>query len=472
MISTSAPVNGNTLNSIIDHSKLLKHFKDQLTPVNYKNIIGQEDEEKIKKQHIVIITVEEIQNKAKEFRWSIGISNGSVYIFNGAYWKSLDKNEMESFLGESAEKMGVYKYDAKYYTFRQDLLKQLISSAFLKKPIKSTEEVLINLKNGTFVINSTQFFIRDFDQNDFLRYQLPFEYNKEAKCPIFNNFLNRVLPDKEQQNILAEYIAYVFIKHKTLKLEKCLVLYGKGANGKSVFFDIINELLGPENISSFSLQSLTNETGYQRASLGAKLLNYASEISSHMDSSYFKQLVSGEPIEARLPYGSPFILEDYAKFIFNANELPRDVEQNEAFFRRFIIINFEVTIPEEERDPDLAQKIIKDELPGVFNWVLVGLTRLLDQKKFTISNIIKNTIDEYKLNSDSVNLFLEDKLYETSAVNEISLHDLYLVYNKHTVASGYKAASKRVFADRLRNLGYTIKRKNTGNFVNAQKKVF
>jgi len=471
MISTSSPKNGNQLNSIMDHSKLLKHFLDQLTPIDFKKLLGQEDEEKIKKQHIVIITVEEIQNKAKEFSWSIGINNGSVYIFNGSYWKSLDKNEIENFLGESAEKMGVYKYDAKYYSFRQDLLKQLISSAFLKKHIKPSDEVLINLKNGTFVINSNEFYIRNFDHNDFLRYQLQFEFNNEAKCPIFNNFLDRVLPDKQQQNILAEYIAYVFIKHKTLKLEKCLVLYGKGANGKSVFFDIINELLGPENLSSFSLQSLTNESGYQRASLGAKLLNYASEISSHMDSSYFKQLVSGEPIEARLPYGSPFILEDYAKFIFNANELPRDVEQNEAFFRRFIIINFDTTIPEEERDPYLAQKIIKDELPGVFNWVLAGLTRLLNQKNFSVSEIIKKTILDYKMNSDSVNLFLEDHLYETSTINEIGLHALYLSYNKHTVASGYKAASKRVFADRLRNLGYTTTRKNTGIFVHAQKKV-
>ena len=37
----------------------------------------------------------------------------------------------------------------------------------------------------------------------------------------------------------------------------------------------------------------------------------------------FKTLISGEPIGARLPYKNPFLMEDYAKLMFNTNELPR-----------------------------------------------------------------------------------------------------------------------------------------------------
>ena len=96
----------------------------------------------------------------------------------------------------------------------------------------------------------------------------------------------------------------------------------------------------------------------KRAMIANKLVNYASEINGKVEASIFKQLVSGEPVEARLPYGNPFIMSDYAKLIFNCNDLPRDVEQTEAYFRRFLIIPFNVTIPEHVQDKQLAKKII------------------------------------------------------------------------------------------------------------------
>ena len=154
-----------------------------------------------------------------------------------------------------------------------------------------------------------------------------------------------------------------------------MLLYGTGANGKSVFFEVVNALLGSNNVSSYSLQSLTNENGYYRAMIANKLVNYASEINGKLETAIFKQLVSGEPVEARLPYGEPMTITNYAKLIFNCNELPKDVEQSNAYFRRFLIIPFDTTIPEQQQDKELSKKIISSELSGVFNWVLQGLNR-------------------------------------------------------------------------------------------------
>jgi hypothetical protein len=58
--------------------------------------------------------------------------------------------------------------------------------------------------------------------------------------------------------------------------------------------------LGIDNVSSYSLQSLTNDNGYFRAKLANKLVNYASEINGKLEASIFKAMVSGEPVEARL----------------------------------------------------------------------------------------------------------------------------------------------------------------------------
>ncbi len=227
-----------------------------------------------------------------------------------------------------------------------------------------------------------------------------------------------------------------------------------------------------KNVTSYSLQSLTDDTGYSRAKLSDKLLNYATEISPRMNSSVFKALVSGEPVEARLPYAEPFILEDYAKLIFNTNELPRDVEQTDAFFRRFIILNFSVTIPEDQRDPQLAQKIIASELPGVFNWALDGLKRLLQQKRFTQSDIVDNTLNNYRMQSDSVQLFLNDEGYVKDVNKEISLKKLYADYKDYCINSGYKQCSLKIFSERLRSTGFILTRKNSGNVVDADKKGF
>jgi putative DNA primase/helicase len=249
-----------------------------------------------------------------------------------------------------------------------------------------------------------------------------------------------------------------------------LILYGTGANGKSVFFEVVNALLGTQNISSYSLQSLTNENGYFRAKIANTLVNYASEINGKLESSIFKQLVSGEPVEARLPYGQPFILKQYAKLIFNCNELPKDVEHTNAYFRRFLIIPFDVTIPPDKQDKNLHTKIIESELSGVFNWVLDGLQRLLKQKSFSNCDAAKNAVDQYRIESDSVQMFLRENEYSVSNQHETPLKEVYNEYKSFCIENGFRACSNQTFADRLRNCGYNTHRKSIGTVINASKK--
>lgn len=451
----------------IKHFELLNKLLDEITPVNFRELARINDGESLTNKHYIIISIEEVIRTAREKNWAMAVQDGFVYVYNERYWKQLSKEELPKFLGEAAERLGVDIFDARYHSFRKDLLKQFFATAYLPKKYKANGDVLINLKNGTYVISGNDRYLRNFSEEDFLTYQLSFDYTPDSKALLFQAYLDKVLPDKEQQMILSEFIAYVFIRQKTLKLEKSLILYGGGANGKSVFFEIISALLGPENISNYSLQNLTNQNGYSRAKIAGKLVNYASEISTNMDTTLFKQLVSGEPVEARLPYGQPFILEDYAKFIFNTNELPKDVEQNEAFFRRFIILHFNVTIPEEERDPYLASKIIATELPGIFNWVMEGLDRLLLKRRFTYSSAVENLILKYRTESDTVQLFFQEfELFQDNN-NEIALKVLFDQFKSFCSESGYKSCSLKVFSERLRNQGFKVHRKRHGNVVDA-----
>lgn len=453
----------------ISHESVLNALLSLSEPLDFTVLAKAKEGDKVPLNQQKIIVVEQILKIALDNKFSLCKKNSSTYVFNGAFWKQLEEEELEHFLGEAALKMGMAEFTAKDVLIKKALVKQFLSSAYLKKVVNQHGEVKINLLNGTFIISTEALFLKKFDSKDFLTHQLPFAYDENADCPLFDQYLNRVLPNKELQDILAEYLGYAFVSNSKLKLEKAMILVGNGANGKSVLFEIVRALFGDDNISNYSLSSLTSREGYHRAMLCDKLLNYASEISPTMDPTFFKQIVSGEPIEARLPHKEPFILKDYARFLFNTNSLPRNVEHNEAFFRRLIILEFNVTIPEGERDPNLAQKIITSDLPGIFNWVLGGLNRLLTNQGFTYSEIIEKSITDYKLRSDTVHLYMDEKGYEVGEDEKVDAYEIHHDYQEYCKNSGYKPCARNTFNERLRHLGYNIIRRNTGMVLKYSK---
>jgi putative DNA primase/helicase len=422
---------------------------------------------KLTQRHYIIESIENVLRVAEQKKWGICKNANFIYLYNGAYWANIDKEIFQSFLGNACERMGVAKYESRWVEFRDKMFKQFLSASYLPKPEPVKGFVLINLKNGTFEITPKGNKLRGFDRSDFLTYQLPFAYNLEAKAPQFEAFLNRVLPDIERQNVLAEFLSFVFVPTSILKIEKALLLYGTGANGKSVFFDIVCALLGEQNVSNYGLESLMDENGYYRAKIADKLLNYVSELKSNIrngdDNNKLKTLFSGEAIEARLPYGEPFTIKDYSKFIFNCNELPKNTEHTNAYFRRFLIINFDQTIPENEQDKELSNKIVETELSGVFNWVLSGLDRLLKQRNFSECKAVNEARKQYELESDSVNQFLVDNGYIASSTSHTLLKDLYNEYKVFCIEDGFRPVNKKNFTKRLEKMRFVCTRLNIGN---------
>jgi len=456
----------------IPHKDICQLLLDNIEQIDFREKAAvQEETEKLQKKHYIVIVVDEFLKAAIRNNWRLCRNNDQTFIYNGAYWKAFDRELLKSILGEAASRMGMPSIDARYFPTRQDLMKQFESDSYLPAPERRTGTTLINLKNGTFEITEEHQYLRPPLPDDFLTYQLPFSYDSSAGADLFMAYLERVLPDIECQAVLQEFLGYIFISTKTLKLEKVLLLIGSGANGKSVFIEIVNALLGRENVSSYSLQTLTDSRCYTRAELATKLLNCASEISGKIDTNDFKLLASGEPIEARRIYGSPFTMEGYAKLMFATNELPKDVEQTNGYFRRWLIVPFDETIPEDEQDKELARKIIDSELSGVFNWVLEGLQRLLANKKFTESNAVARQLLDFKIQSDSVLLFSSDPDYISNTWSEEPLKDLYARYQDFCKINGFRPCSNRTFSERLLNAGFKKERRTYGMVIFRENKL-
>lgn len=479
-VSGSEPVSGSVPVPepvpVLPHAELPALLCAQLSQVDFRKEAGLHgSSDRLAGRHLLVTCVEKVMEAIDRQRLGVCNRHGEIWLYNGGWWSRMEPAVAEGLLGSAAEAMGVERFTARHYLFREQLMKQFLSAA-PPPPSHENDKVLINLLNGTFEIEGSRMRLRRPVREDFLTYRLPFAYEEGAACPLFNAYLDRVLPERSRQLILLEYLGYLFVRPSVLKLEKTLILHGSGANGKSVLFEIVQALLGGnDNVSHFSLQNLTNENGYYRAMLGGKLVNYASEMNGRLDAAVFKQLVSGEPVDARLPYGEPFTLTHYGKLIFNCNELPRMVEHTHAFFRRFLIIPFGVTIPEEEQDRELAHKIISEELPGVLNRVMEGLRRLLRQKGFTTSEGVERMLQSYREESNSVALFLEEQQLVPSVDSHITVGDLYAAYRVYCLESGCHAVTKRNFTHRLRDMGVVIERKCSGMVVclekNAEKNV-
>ena len=442
---------------------ILGALLEQIKPVDFVKLqypnLSDDDlkDKKVNRSELRVLILNEILKTAQLNNWDLCKHSGFCYLYNGQYWETLNEDDLKRFLSDCAKRMSVRQTVSDDYKFVKELYEQFLFSAYLQPPEYDNDVVLVNLQNGTFRITTKTQELTPFSKDDFLTYQLPFRYDDKTDCPIFTKYLNRVLPDETAQAVLAEFCGYLFIRHGSgLKLEKCLILFGNGANGKSVFYEILTQLLGNENVSSYTLSELTDKSGYFRAEIANKLLNYASEISREMNSDFFKKITSGEAYTARSPYGKPFEVKTYSKLLFNANELPRDVEQTFAFFRRFLIIPFLVTIPENEQDKELHKKIVPSELGGVFLWVLDGLKRLLSNKGFSECQAATETLRKYQVESDSVQMFLSEKNYQPANNAAKLLKDVYSEYKSFCQDDGYRSCSNRTFADRLRNKGYVI----------------
>lgn len=448
-------------------SQVMTAMEVYFSPIDFHGEAKLKDGQRVTTKHYVVLTIDKLLSELQKVNGGLASFNGCHYWYNGAYWNKLSDEELKDFLGLVANKLGIDEVTSKHFSFKDNLLNQFRASSHVRFGPK-IGAVLINFGNGTLEIGSDGVpRLREFNSMDYLTYQLPFDYLPEADCPLFFEFLDYILPNKDDQQIIAEFLGYAFLPNSYLKLEKALLLVGDGQNGKSTLGEIVRKIYGDQNVSSYTLSSLCQENGYYRAMLQNKLLNFASEISGKMDTTIAKALISGENIEVRKPYQEPQIMSDYAKLMFASNSMPQTVEHNKAYYRRFIFIEFGVTIPKEKINPKLAKQICDIELPGIFNWVMLGLKRILTAQQFTYSAKSESLLADFKIQSDEIRLFLDDEKIIPDFNNEIPLKDLYQIYRHYCLANGYKFCSNRCFSDRIRKLGFSLFRKNTGYMVNA-----
>ena len=212
---------------ILNKMEALNPTADENQLAKYQILQGKLSKKKVSRSTYMIIALDQLKQLVDSQSFGLAKHNGLIHIYNGTHWNEVSKDQFSHFLGEACIRFGMDQYKCRDHNFRKDILLQFLSEAYLNTEPKDDKITLINLKNGTYHVNiAGGSELKDFKKEDWLTHQLPFDFTPGAKAPLFERYLNEVIPDKEKQKVLAEFSASVFVKPSTMKLEKMLVLLG------------------------------------------------------------------------------------------------------------------------------------------------------------------------------------------------------------------------------------------------------
>ncbi|WP_296560140.1 DNA primase family protein [uncultured Acetobacterium sp.] len=305
----------------------------------------------------------------------------------------------------------------------------------------NVNKALINLKNGLYDWRTGT--LAPHDPELLTTIQLAVCYDPDAAAPIFAAFLNDCL-DPATQLVVQELCGYLLIPET--RAQKAFVLVGEGGAGKSTLLAVIQELLlGQANVSNISWQKLGEK--FLTAELDGRLANIFADLLSRSieDSSLFKSITGEDWLTDQRKNKDPHAFKTTARLVFSCNSIPKNLgDRSEAFYRRLVIIPFGPPKPAEQRDHYLKDKLAA-EAPGILNWALAGLARLIDNGyRFSESTASRAALDRYRVAGSSVLSFVEDCCLVADG-RQASAASLYHGYQQYSTASGLRPVSQKRF---------------------------
>jgi len=321
-----------------------------------------------------------------------------------------------------------------------------------------TNPMLLNVKNGTLDLRTGE--LQPHERADYISKRAPVECDPAASCPQWLRFLHRIFAgDVKLIGFLQRAVGYSL----TAKTgEQCLfICHGTGANGKSTLLETILHMLGDYALMTPSETLLLKRTdGIPNDVARLRGARYVSAIETEegrrLAESRIKSLTGGDTISARFMRGEWFDFEPEFKLWVGTNHRPTVKGTDLAIWRRLRLIPFGVTIPPEDRDPDLKDKL-RDELPGIMRWAVMGC---LDWQKRRLDppDAVRMATAEYRKAEDQLGRFL-DECCDTGDDLTIPARRLYLRYKKWADDTGEHPLHEKGFGQRMAERG--IKRLKT-----------
>jgi putative DNA primase/helicase len=235
-----------------------------------------------------------------------------------------------------------------------------------------------------------------------------------------------------------------------------LFLYGTGANGKGVFINTIVNIFGDYAVVApmdLFMASKHERHPTEIAKLrGARLVvAQETEKGRHWDTVKIKMLTSEDKLTGRFMRQDFFDFRPTHKLIISGNHKPNLRTVDEGMRRRLLLVPFTVTIPPDERDPHLVDKL-KPEYPAILRWILDGCLEW-QRSGLGVPDVVRKASDQYFDEQDTLGLFLE--AWAIRNVNAFTTTaDLFKAWKTWCEQRNHHVGTERGFSDDLADHGF------------------
>lgn len=326
----------------------------------------------------------------------------------------------------------------------------------IEENVTATNPNMIAFSNGLYDLRDGSF--RGFTPDVVITNKIPWPYNPAAYSELLDHTLDRLAcDDPEVRALLEEMVGYCLYRRN--ELGKAFILIGDKSNGKSTFLHVVKNMLGDANIASLDLKELGDR--FKTAELFGKLANIGDDIGDEFiaNASVFRKLVTGERVNVERKGQDPFEFNNYSKFLFSANVIPRMKDKTGAVQRRLVIVPFDAKFT--PNDPDF-RPFIKDELceQGSMEYLIIlglaALKRVLMNNRFTTSQRVQGQLDEYEENNNPIIGFINEVGLEGIENEPSSM--VYRKYKEYCIANNFQALSAIEFSRQIaKRCGFTTK---------------
>jgi P4 family phage/plasmid primase-like protien len=349
-------------------------------------------------------------------------NQGDVWmLFDGKIWVDLPNDYARVFIANKTLPKGAEAsmVSEVYQTITRECM---INTPWVENPHA------IAFQNGTLYVHPDRVeFKPSHDPADRLRSLVPCHYDPNATCPSWENFARWALPDPSRLSMLQEAFGYTLIPGQPY--QSFFMFTGTGSNGKSVVLSVL-QALHKDSFETVALANLGSRfslgtIGRKRLAIDTEAENVTHQVLGEGNSAtaILKAWTGGDPvkIEAKKVQGWSETIN--AKYIMACNRRPRFADPTKGVWRRLKLLKFESHIEERQADRNLPQKLLA-ELPGIVNWAILGLVRLVRQNGFTQSDVLSTDLAEYQTDSDSVAQFIVEFLRPAPADSKDAWFDL------------------------------------------------
>lgn len=308
---------------------------------------------------------------------------------------------------------------------------------------------LLGTPNGVVDLRTGE--LRPGKADDRITMSTGVDFNPDAKCPRWEQFLTEIFEEAELIDWLWRSLGYSIIGETVEQI--FMVGYGEGSNGKSRFLEAIGNALGDyayyTPFATFSLPAPSSTNDLAALEHRRFVTSSETNIGTKLNIERIKAISGGDKMTARFLYQEYETYQPHLKLWLFVNHLPDVADDTIATWRRIRLIPFTKTFIRGAEDKHLGDKL-KAEAEGILAWLVRGCLEWQNRGLVPVPECIRAATGEYRKETDTIISFIDDRCVKGKG-KEIRARRFYFAYESWAtgIVDKHKVLSETAFGRQM-----------------------